>query len=69
MANYWLKCLDEWLRVNATCPTCRLSIFANGSAPTDVQALDSTQAADIEQQPLNGGRQLRPLETDNIRLT
>jgi hypothetical protein len=26
----YLQCVDEWLRVNATCPTCRKSIL-----PTD----------------------------------
>ena len=25
--NSYLKCVDEWLRVNATCPTCRKSIL------------------------------------------
>lgn len=26
------QCLDEWLRVNASCPTCRTSIFESTSS-------------------------------------
>ena len=28
-------CVDEWLRVNATCPTCRNPIVTPGSGPGD----------------------------------
>jgi hypothetical protein len=28
-------CLDEWLRVNASCPTCRTSIFESKDAAAD----------------------------------
>ena len=31
----YLQCVDEWLRVNASCPTCRTSIFSGGNGPED----------------------------------
>jgi hypothetical protein len=29
------QCLDEWLRVNASCPTCRKSIYNDENNPNN----------------------------------
>jgi hypothetical protein len=39
------KCVDEWLRVNASCPTCRHSIFQS----MDESTTSSTHSGDEEE--------------------
>lgn len=47
------ECLDEWLRVNASCPTCRTSIFeSNDHAPDD----DNGTVSAIHLRPSDGSR-------------
>jgi E3 ubiquitin-protein ligase RNF38/44 len=39
------SCVDEWLRVNASCPTCRASIYRLGSSAEDSGSADVVAAA------------------------
>eukprot|EP01035_Chromulina_nebulosa_P019763 gene19763-25696_t len=40
--SFHRQCVDEWLRVNATCPSCRKSILPDGSADTSNSPLHSS---------------------------
>lgn len=44
-------CVDEWLRVNASCPTCRASIFTLGQNPDPHLGADLLAAARGSNEP------------------
>ena len=51
-------CVDEWLRVNASCPTCRSSIIGNDDAAVnnDVEVGDNTNSNDSSSGDNSGRR-------------
>ena len=51
---YSCQCVDEWLRVNATCPTCRESILAShdeesGGSPVSTSMERDTSSREEEE--------------------
>lgn len=58
------QCVDEWLKVNASCPTCRSSIFIEDSSSSESKNSNSNEE---KTSTLPNNRRL-PLETTADRL-
>lgn len=48
-----MQCVDEWLRVNASCPTCRQSI--HDSESVDAEAVGGSTEVEMGSRLLGGG--------------
>jgi hypothetical protein len=49
------QCVDEWLRVNASCPTCRKRIFDAGAPGTTQPGADASAGAAAAHSAGGGG--------------
>mmetsp|Transcript_28105 Transcript_28105/g.26961 ORF Transcript_28105/g.26961 Transcript_28105/m.26961 type:complete len:382 (+) Transcript_28105:185-1330(+) len=64
-------CVDEWLRVNATCPTCRTSVIAENAATTATNSRTATPNTGSPRPPpsstatINGETIINPLSANS----
>jgi hypothetical protein len=54
--SHYTQCVDEWLRVNATCPTCRNSIIAGNNGTDGSNGGDSNSDGTNSNRAHSSGR-------------